>query len=167
MGFPSSTHQDIHVLRTSKMKTRPWTLRLSGHWLSGSCSTTAAVCWACSSGTSTRFPPRAADMRAFFRARRMSLQNVSQVISRPASESRSRFVCASFRSAPRLRFQTRENRGGGSSAGPLPSNEGRSPSAGLRSCGGESPQRRDRSSPKRRRRHDPTLLDSMDRNSAL
>jgi plasmid stabilization system protein ParE len=23
MGFPSSTHQDIHVLRTSKMKTRP------------------------------------------------------------------------------------------------------------------------------------------------
>ncbi len=64
-------------------------------------------------------------------------------------------------------FKQERTEEGGLRPGLSPSNEGRSPSAGLRSCGGESPQRRDRSSPKKRRRHDPTMLDSMDRNLGL
>ncbi len=96
MGFPSSTHQDIHVLRTSKMKTRPWTLRLSGDWLSGSCSTTVAVCWACSSGLRHVSRPAPRICALFSVPPRMSLQNVSQVISRPASESRCQICLCVF-----------------------------------------------------------------------
>jgi len=118
--------------------------------------------------TSTRFPPRAADMRAFFRA--------------PANESAKRFagdieagvgeplpdLFVRLSGAQRdFDFKQERTEEGGLRPGLSPSNEGRSPSAGLRSCGGESPQRRDRSSPKRRRRHDPTLLDSIDKNLSL
>src|SRR2546429_8582438 len=54
------------------------------------------VWWACSSGTSTLFPPRGGDVRDFLRVRRTSLQNVSQVISRPASESRCQICLCVF-----------------------------------------------------------------------